>query len=113
MKKRLLLCALAFLQLSSIVLAQPTATPLPAVKNGFVVISHRGNHVNVPENTLAAVEEAIRAGADYTEMDLRTTKDSFLVLSHDATVDRMTNGMGRVKDLTLEEIEKLTVKPGG
>ena len=89
-----------------------SAAPMPATKNGFVVISHRGNHVVVPENTLEAVQEAIRVGADYTEMDLRTTKDSCLVLSHDRTVDRMTDGKGLVSDLTLEEIKKLTVKGG-
>ncbi|MBS1667477.1 MAG: alpha/beta hydrolase fold domain-containing protein [Bacteroidetes bacterium] len=89
--------------------AQRTHAALPKSKHGFIVIAHRGNHVNVPENTLAAVQEAIKAGADYVEIDLRTTKDGFLVLSHDATVDRMTNGKGEVKDLILDEIKKLQV----
>ncbi len=83
--------------------------PLPAVKNAFVVIAHRGNHVDVPENTVASVKEAIKSGADYVEIDLRTTKDGFLVLSHDATVDRMTDGKGNVKDLTLAEIKNLSI----
>jgi len=91
------------------VIAQGRFSPLPAVRNGFVVIAHRGNHVKVPENTIASVEEAIRAGADYVEIDLRTTKDGFLVLSHDATVDRMTDGKGKVRDLTFGEIRKLKV----
>ena len=91
-------------------IAQEALSPLPAVNNGFVVISHRGNHVNVPENTLASLQAAIAAGADYAEIDLRTTKDGALVLSHDATVDRMTDGKGNVKDLTLEEIKQLTIK---
>ena len=89
--------------------AQGTVSPLPAVRNGVVVIAHRGNHIKVPENTVASVKEAIRTGADYVEIDLRTTKDGFLVLSHDATVDRMTDGKGKVRDFTFEEIEKLMV----
>ncbi|MDO6432289.1 glycerophosphodiester phosphodiesterase family protein [Flavitalea sp. BT771] len=93
--------------------AQSTRPPLPAVRNDFVVIAHRGNHVKVPENTVASVNEAILCGADYVEMDLRTTKDGRLVLSHDASVDRMTNGKGNVRDLAFEEIEKLKVGADG
>lgn len=95
------------------VYSQSAISPLPISKNRFIVISHRGNHVHVPENTVAAVTEAIRAGADYVEIDLRTTKDGFLVLSHDATVDRTTNGKGNVKDLTLAEIRQLTIDAPG
>src|SRR5665213_1718777 len=90
-------------------MAQENHAPLPLVKNGFVVIAHRGNHVHVPENTVASVKEAIKSGADYIEIDLRTTKDGYLVLSHDASVDRMTDGRGNVKDLTLEQIKKLAI----
>lgn len=75
-----------------------------------VVIAHRGNHVDVPENTYAAFEEGIKYHIDYVEMDLRTTKDGQLVIMHDGTVDRMTDGHGKVADLTLEEIDKLTIK---
>lgn len=89
-------------------LAQQGAAPLPVSRHGFVVIAHRGNHQLKPENTTAAVEAAIEAGADYVEVDLRTTKDGKLVLCHDETVDRTTNGKGRVKDLTWDELSKLT-----
>lgn len=82
---------------------------LPHSKNKMVVIAHRGNHVNVPENTVAACREAIASGADYVEVDLRTTKDGHLVVIHDATVDRTTNGTGKVSALTLAEIKKLQV----
>jgi len=111
MFRRIIFCCLViclivgYLQIQ----AQAQHAPLPTTKNGFVVISHRGNHVKVPENTVASIKEAINAGADYAEIDLRTTKDGFLVLSHDVTVDRMTNGKGNVKDLTLEEIKKLEI----
>ncbi|TLV00048.1 glycerophosphodiester phosphodiesterase family protein [Dyadobacter luticola] len=83
--------------------------PLPKSKNKIVVIAHRGNHVNVPENTLASYKEAINCGADYVEVDLRTTKDGHLVVLHDATVDRTTNGSGKIAAMTFEEVEKLQV----
>ncbi len=82
---------------------------LPVSKHHFIVIAHRGDHVDVPENTIAAFEQGIKHGVDYVEIDLRTTKDSVLVIMHDATVDRMTNGKGSVGDLTLQEIKELKV----
>src|SRR5258708_3617595 len=87
--------------------------PLPVSRHPFIVIAHRGSHTHVPENTLAAVSAAIRCGVDYVEIDLRTTKDGYLVLSHDRSVDRMTGGKGNIADLTLAEIENLEVRSGG
>ncbi len=72
-----------------------------------VVISHRGEHLRHPENTLPAFRAAIEAGADYFELDVRTTSDGKFVLMHDATVDRMTNGHGAVAKMTFDEIRKL------
>ena len=83
--------------------------PIPKSKNAFVVISHRGNHEAAQENTLAAFQNAINVGADYVEIDLRTSKDSQLVIMHDATVNRMTNGIGKVSDLTWAELKQLNV----
>ncbi len=83
--------------------------PIPKSKNAFVVISHRGNHLAAQENTLAAFQNAIKVGADYVEIDLRTSKDSQLVIMHDATVNRMTNGIGKVSDLTWAELKQLNV----
>jgi len=83
--------------------------PLPVARHKFIVIAHRGDHVLVPENTLAAYENGIKNGVDFVEIDLRTTKDSVLVIMHDATVDRMTNGKGKVSDLTYSELKKLQV----
>lgn len=82
---------------------------LPESKHALVVIAHRGNHVNVPENTLASYKLAIEAGADYVEVDLRTTKDGHLVVLHDSKVDRTTNGQGKISDMTLKEVKKLQV----
>ncbi len=85
-----------------------TAT-LPESKHKFIVIAHRGQHTEVPENTIESFEEAIKTTVDYVEIDLRTTKDSVLVIMHDATVNRMTNGTGKISDLTYAEIQKLHV----
>lgn len=82
---------------------------LPESKHKLIVIAHRGNHTNVPENTLASITEAIKHGVDYVEVDLRTTKDGHLVIHHDATVDRATNGKGKVNEHTLAEIKTLQV----
>ena len=82
---------------------------LPEPKHKFIVIAHRGDHVEVPENTIAAYENGIKNGVDYVEIDLRTSKDSVLVIMHDATVDRMTNGKGKISELTYDEIRKLKV----
>jgi glycerophosphoryl diester phosphodiesterase len=75
-----------------------------------VVISHRGEHLHHPENTIAAFQGAVDAGADFFELDVRTTADGKFVLMHDATVDRMTNSKGEVEKMTLDEIRKLDVK---
>ena len=74
-----------------------------------IVIAHRGDHTEAPENTLKAYENAIANQVDYVEVDLRTTKDGNLVVMHDATVDRMTNGKGNVSELTLAELLQLEV----
>ncbi|WP_183561559.1 glycerophosphodiester phosphodiesterase [Mucilaginibacter sp. SP1R1] len=84
--------------------------PVPKQRHRFMVIAHRGDHVNYPENTLAAYQQAIKDGADYVEIDLRTTKDGQLISLHNESVDRMTNGTGLVKDLTFDEIKKLKIK---
>jgi glycerophosphoryl diester phosphodiesterase len=76
----------------------------------IVVIAHRGAHREAPENTLASLEQAIEIGCDFVEIDVRRTKDGALVIMHDNHVGRMTNGKGKIADLTLAEIRKLEVK---
>lgn len=84
----------------------------PFLRRGrhFVVCAHRGDHTIAPENTLDAYERAIGDEADYGETDLRTTKDGVIVLMHDSTVDRTTDGHGKVEDLTFAEIRSLKIK---
>ena len=69
-----------------------------------VVISHRGDWRNYPENSIPAIESIIRMGVDMMELDVKMTKDSVLVLMHDKTIDRMTNGKGKVSDITYDSL---------
>jgi glycerophosphoryl diester phosphodiesterase len=85
----------------------PQRVPLPPVKHRVAVICHRGGSALAPENTLAAFRKAIKLGADYVEMDVRATHDGGLVLMHDRTVDRTTNGTGAVADLDLDALRRL------
>jgi len=70
-------------------------------------IAHRGYAAVAPENTLAAFSKALECGPDYIECDVRRTKDGHIIISHDGTVDRCTNGSGKVADLTLDELRAL------
>src|SRR5438132_12637759 len=74
------------------------------------VIAHRGASAIEAENTLPAFEAAIAAGADAVELDVRTTADGVVVVMHDADVSRMTDGIGLVHDLRLEELKRLRVR---
>jgi len=74
---------------------------------GCAVIAHRGDSAAAPENTLAAIHQAIEVGADAVEFDVRCTKEREVVLMHDATVDRTTNGSGAVSEMTVTQIAAL------
>lgn len=75
-----------------------------------VVACHRGDWRNYPENSIPAIESIIRMGADIMELDLKLTKDSVLVLSHDATINRCLTGKGKVSDYTLAELKQMRLK---
>lgn len=75
--------------------------------NQILVSGHRGDRVHGIENTMTAMRLAVEAGVDMIETDIRMTLDGELILMHDETVDRTTDGTGRVCDLTLAEIRSL------
>ena len=75
--------------------------------NKTIVIAHRADWRNAPENSLKAIQSCIDMGVDVVELDIRMTKDSTLVIMHDAQVDRTTNGKGLVKELTLDSLKSL------
>src|SRR5699024_4611846 len=72
-----------------------------------LVIAHRGGRGLAPEGTLTAFDQAVSLGVDVLEFDTHLTKDGHLVVIHDDTVDRTTNGTGKVNELTLEEVQNL------
>jgi len=72
-----------------------------------IVTGHRGAMGSEPENTLRSFRRAVREGCDEIELDLRVTADGHLVVLHDATVDRTTNGSGAVAEMTLDEVRSL------
>lgn len=71
------------------------------------IIAHRGASALAPENTFAAFQKAIEIGVDGIECDVQLTKDGHVVVIHDETLGRTTNGRGRVRNLTLSELRKL------
>ena len=75
-----------------------------------VVISHRGDWRNYPENSIPAIESIIRMGVDMMELDVKMTKDSVLILMHDKTIDRMTTGKGLVSDITYDSLMTFNMK---
>jgi glycerophosphoryl diester phosphodiesterase len=72
---------------------------------GIKVVGHRATMLLAPENTVAAIKKAQQLGVDIMELDVRQTKDGHLVIMHDASINRTTNGKGNVKDLTLAQIK--------
>jgi len=79
----------------------------PYVMNQTKIIAHRGSKGTHPENTLEAIEEAIQVGSDGIEIDVHLSLDKEIIVIHDETVDRTTDGKGRVQDLTLMELKKM------
>lgn len=79
---------------------------LDAQSTELIVVAHRGGHEAAPENSIAAIEEAIAAGAHMVELDVRKTKDGRYVLMHDKSIDRTTTGAGRVDMLTLAQLRR-------
>ncbi|WP_428912002.1 glycerophosphodiester phosphodiesterase [Niallia sp. Krafla_26] len=72
--------------------------------------AHRGAQVAAPENTLEAITQAGKLGYGFVEIDVQQTKDGHYILMHDKTIDRTTTGTGNVKDLTLEEIQRVQIE---
>ena len=77
-----------------------------------LVFGHRGDSINHPENTLLAFEKALRAGADGVECDVRLSGDGLPVVFHDATLERTTNGSGRLADFSLQQLKGLDAGRG-
>lgn len=84
---------------------------LPSLFNddgdNFFIIAHRGASAYYPENTIIAFKKAVTLGAEMIELDVALSKDEVPVIFHDAKLNRHTNGKGRLRDYTLNELKKL------
>lgn len=81
-------------------------------ESSVIVASHRGDWRNFPENSLEAIDNAIKMGVDIVEIDLQRTKDGVLILMHDPKIDRTTTGKGTISELTYDSIAKTHLKNG-
>lgn len=81
-------------------------------QSSVIVASHRGDWRNFPENSLAAIDNAIKMGVDIVEVDVQRTKDGQLILMHDTSLNRTTTGKGKISECTLDSIRKLKLKNG-
>lgn len=82
------------------------------VQESVLVVSHRADWRNAPENSLQAIQNCIDMGVDMVEVDLKKTKDGHLILMHDKTLNRTTTGKGRPEDYTLAELKEMRLKNG-
>ena len=117
MKKPISFILLLVLIVSQLANAQNKASQIRAKlfdKNlkEVLVVAHRGDWRNAPENSLQAIEMAMEMGVDIIELDVQSTKDDQLILMHDKTLDRTTTGKGKVSDWTLDSIKKLKLRNG-
>ncbi len=78
----------------------------------IMVVAHRGDWRNAPENSVWAIKLAMAKGVDMAEIDLAMTKDSVLILMHDKTIDRTTTGVGKPSDYTWDELQALRLRDG-
>ncbi len=111
--RRLLRTLLIIVVVVAVVLVAAALLTPPAPELAFfesdrpMVIAHQGGEGLRPSNTMIAFENAVALGVDVLEMDVHSTSDGALVLIHDDTVDRTTDGTGRVTDFTLAELQQL------
>lgn len=94
------------------VIAGFSAAPAAAAENPWLQarvmnMAHSGGENEAPSNTLYAFKRAVNLGADMIELDVQSTKDDQLVVIHNATVDQTTNGTGKVRDLTFDQVHAL------
>lgn len=113
---------LTLLILASPTLAEPVCGASPAMerlqadlhqpRGRVMVAAHRGGHLRAPENSLGAIEEAVRAGADIVEIDIKVSSDGVPYLMHDQTVTRTTGGQGDAEALAYDQIRRLRLEGG-
>ncbi|ASK29934.1 glycerophosphodiester phosphodiesterase [Chryseobacterium sp. T16E-39] len=108
-KKAGLMLGLLIVQLS---VAQTNYFKQGIPKDKILVVAHRGDWRNYPENSIKAIESAIKMGVDIVEIDLQKTKDGQLIVMHDKKLDRTTTGKGEISQTSLPKIQSLFLKNG-
>ena len=118
MKKTLLLLFACICALTACTEQKPTPTRAERIReqlltcdeSSVIVVAHRADWRNFPENSLEAIQSAIEMGVDMLEIDVQRTKDGVLILMHDHNLDRTTTGSGNIADTNWEDIAKLNLK---
>ncbi|MEO3407755.1 glycerophosphodiester phosphodiesterase family protein [Mucilaginibacter sp. CAU 1740] len=99
------------MKLKLLILASTISLSVSA-QNKIQVTAHRGDWRNAPENSVRAFQYAAAMGVDIVELDLKKTKDGVIVIMHDETINRTTNGKGKASDFTFDEIRKFGLRNG-
>ena len=118
MKKTLLILFVCICALTACTEQKPTPTRAERIReqlltcdeSSVIVVAHRADWRNFPENSLEAIQSAIEMGVDMLEIDVQRTKDGVLILMHDHNLDRTTTGSGNIADTNWEDIAKLNLK---
>lgn len=118
MKKTLFILFACICALTACTEQKPTPTRAERIReqlltcdeSSVIVVAHRADWRNFPENSLEAIQSAIEMGVDMLEIDVQRTKDGVLVLMHDHNLDRTTTGSGNIADTNWEDIAKLNLK---
>ena len=118
MKTKFILLFACICALMASCTSQPTPTRAEKIRtqlltcdeSSVIVVAHRADWRNFPENSLEAIQSSIEMGVDMLELDVQRTKDSVLILMHDQKLDRTTTGKGNIAETTWEEISKLNLK---
>lgn len=90
-----------------------TIAPALPFQKTIMITGHRGAAGLAPENTLSAIRKGLELKCDRIEIDIHQTSDSVLVLMHDETIDRTTNGSGKIKNLPYSTLQEYTIKSSG
>jgi glycerophosphoryl diester phosphodiesterase len=98
--------------ISSATIQEKIANLKDSKNKEIIVVAHRGDWRNAPENSLQAIQNCIDMGVDMVEIDIGETKDGHLVLMHDDTIGRTTNGRGYLKEWTLDSLKTLRLVDG-
>lgn len=99
----------SLLVIAALLTLLPSFVMSQQIMRRITVTGHRGAAAIAPENTMQSVQKAILLGVDRVEIDVHQTKDGEIVVIHDHTLDRTTNGTGKIKDYTYRELQKFEI----